>query len=277
MKISKISAVIAAAAMAVSMMAVNASATNWANTSYADNDPNTVKIIATDENKVDFTATANGVAAKARIEAQELLDDPTAVKSATWKITYTIPEGTAAGNGLGGGCYFGCKNSTGYWLSPDYDEAGNAYWANTTYTLEDSAKFLLGTEKLEVGSELVFMDWSSHEAMSNITVTISDLKFFDADGNEIAQKAYGASAAEEEAPAEEATTEEAPAEEATTEEAPAEEATTEEAPAEEVVEEAAPEADASTEVAATGNVAVASIAAVMALAGAAALVSKKRN
>ena len=267
MKISKISAVIAAAAMAVSMMAVNASATNWANTSYADNDPNTVKIIATDENKVDFTATANGVAAKARIEAQELLDDPTAVKSATWKITYTIPEGTAAGNGLGGGCYFGCKNSTGYWLSPDYDEAGNAYWANTTYTLEDSAKFLLGTEKLEVGSELVFMDWSSHEAMSNITVTISDLKFFDADGNEIAQKAYGASAAEEEAPAEEATTEEAPAEEATTEEAPAEE----------VVEEAAPEADASTEVAATGNVAVASIAAVMALAGAAALVSKKRN
>ena len=67
MKISKISAIVAAAAVAVSMAAVSASATNWANTSYADSDPNTVKIIATDENKVSFTSTADGIACKARV------------------------------------------------------------------------------------------------------------------------------------------------------------------------------------------------------------------
>lgn len=82
-------------------------------------------------------------------------------------------------------------------------------------------------------------------------------------------------AAEEEAPAEEAATEEAPAEEATTEEAPAEEATEEEAPAAEEEVEAAPEADATTDAAATGNAPVAAIAVVMALAGAAAVASKK--
>ncbi len=75
----------------------------------------------------------------------------------------------------------------------------------------------------------------------------------------------------EEAPAEEAPAEEAPAEEATEEAAPAEEV--EEAPAE-VVEEA-PAADTTTEAAATGNAPVAAIAVVMALAGAAALASKK--
>ncbi|MBP1550004.1 MAG: hypothetical protein J6A05_08365 [Oscillospiraceae bacterium] len=83
-------------------------------------------------------------------------------------------------------------------------------------------------------------------------------------------------AAEEEAPAEEATTEEAPAEEATTEEAPAEEeATTEEAPAAEEEVEAEPAPETSTAPAATGNAPVAAIAVVMALAGAAAVASKK--
>ena len=84
-------------------------------------------------------------------------------------------------------------------------------------------------------------------------------------------------AAEEEAPAEEpAAEEEAPAEEAA-EEAPAEEA------AEEVVEEAAPAeteaapaADTTTAPAATGNTAVSAIAVVMVAAGAAALVSKRK-
>ena len=64
------------------------------------------------------------------------------------------------------------------------------------------------------------------------------------------------------------------------EEAPAEEVVEEEIVEEEITEEVveeAPEADTTTEATATGNVAVASIAAVMALAGAAALVSKKRN
>ena len=89
-------------------------------------------------------------------------------------------------------------------------------------------------------------------------------------------------AAAEEAPAEEAPAEEAPAaEEATTEEAPAAEETTEEAPAAEeevaveVEAETAPAPETSTAPAATGNAPVAAIAVVMALAGAAAVASKK--
>ncbi|MDE5859394.1 MAG: hypothetical protein K2H23_03260, partial [Oscillospiraceae bacterium] len=181
MKISKLSAIVAAAAMAVSMAAVNASATNWANASYADNDPNTVKIISTDENKVSFTSTADGTACKARITVNELLEagDIEKVKSATWTVTYDIPEGTAAGNGVGGGTYFGCKNSTGYWISPDeYDDDGVGHWGTTTYTITDDAKFILPTETLTADSELVFMDWSSHEAITAMPVSISDLKFF---------------------------------------------------------------------------------------------------
>ena len=248
MKISKVLAAIAAAATAVSMIAVSTSATNWANASYADDDPNTVKVISTDENKASFTATADGQAAKLRITVGELLEDADIanIKSATWTVTYDIPEGTAGGNGVGGGTYFGCKNSTGYWISPDvYDDAGVGSWGTTTYTATDEAKFLLPTEVLTADSELVFMDWSNHEAITAMTVTISDLKFFDGDGNELPQKAFAGAAS-----------------------APAAETTAE-----------APAADngAATTSATTGNATVASIAAVMAVAGAAAIASKKRK
>ena len=242
MNMKKIISCTAAAAMAVSMMSIAADATNWANASYADDDPNTVNVLAVDENKADFTATADGTAAKLRITVGELLEesDIANVKSATWKVTYTIPEGTAAGNGVGGGTWFGVKNSTSYWISPDYDDDGNAYWANTTYTAEDNAKFLLPTDVLAADSELVFMDWSNHEAITKMTVTISDLKFFDADGNELAQKAFAGAAA----------------------------------PA---AEESAPASDAATTSTPTGNVAAAAIAGVMALAGAAAVATRKRK
>lgn len=243
MKISKVLAAIAAAATAVSMIAVSTSATNWANASYADDDPNTVKVISTDENKASFTATADGQAAKLRITVGELLEDADIanIKSASWTVTYEIPEGTAAGNGVGGGTYFGCKNSTGYWISPDYDDDGNAYWGSGTYTATDEAKFLLPTEVLAADSELVFMDWSNHEAITAMTVSISDLKFFDGDGNELPQKAFAGAAS-----------------------APA---ATE-----------APAADtAPTTTASTGNATVASIAAVMAAAGVAAIAAKKRK
>lgn len=243
MKISKVLAAIAAAATAVSMIAVSTSATNWANASYADDDPNTVKVISVDENKASFTATADGQAAKLRITMNELLEDADIanVKSATWTVTYDIPEGTATANGVGGGTYFGIKNSTGYWISPDYDDDGNAYWGSTTYTATDEAKFLLPTEVLAADSELVFMDWSNHEAITAMTVTISDLKFFDGDGNELPQKAFAGAAS-----------------------APA---ATE-----------APAADtAPTTTASTGNATVASIAAVMAAAGVAAIAAKKRK
>lgn len=244
MKISKVLAAIAAAATAASMIAVSANATNWANASYADDDPNTVKVISVDENKASFTATADGQAAKLRVTVGELVDDPAQIKSASWTVTYEIPEGTAAGNGVGGGTWFGCKNSTDYWISPDYDDNGDAYWGNGTYTATCEAKFLLPTEVLAADSELVFMDWSSHEAITAMTVSISDLKFFDADGNEIAQKAFAGAAS---------------------------------APA--AAEVTAPAADngAATTSAGTGNMAVASIVAVMAVAGVTAIAAKKRK
>lgn len=245
MNMKKIISSVAAVAMAASLMAVAAEATNWANASYADDDPSTVNVISTSEDKADFTATADGTTAKLRVSAADLLDDADLanVKSASWTVTYTIPEGTAAGNGVGGGTWFACKNSTGYWISPDYDDDGNAYWANTTYTAQDDVKFLLPTDGLTADSELVFMDWSNHEAITNMTISISDLKFFDADGNEIAQKAYAGAA------------------EATAD-------TTEEAPAADT---------AATTSTATGNASAAAIAAVMAAAGVAAVAAKKRK
>lgn len=202
MKISKLLAAVSAAALTVSAIAVSASATNWANASYADDNPDTVKVISVDENKAAFTATADGTAAKLRVTVGDLVDDPSQIKSATWTVTYEIPEGTPAGSGLGGGTWFGCKNSTSYWVSPESEDG----WDNTTYTATDEAKFLLPTEVLAADSELVFMDWSNHEAITDITISISDLKFFDGDGNEIAQKAFAGAAPAPAADGGEATT-----------------------------------------------------------------------
>lgn len=244
MKISKLISAIAAAACAASMIAVSASATDWAKATYADDNPDTCKIVSTSENEVKATATADGQALKVKIVVGDILDDDAAakVKSAKWNVTYEIPEGTPAGNGLGGAAWFACKNSSDYWISPDYDDDGNPYWGSTSYNATSEVKFILPTEVLDATSELVFMDWSNHEAMSSITVSYSDLKFYDADGNEIAQKAYTGAAPAADAPA-------------------------------------APAADngAATTSAGTGNTAAASIAAVMAVAGVAAIAAKKRK
>ncbi len=288
MKLKKIAAMIAAAAAAVSMMAMDVAATNWANASYADNDPNTVKIISTDENKVVFGATGDGIAMKCRVVAGDLIaaEDLPKVKSASWTVTYDVSAAKEF-TWLGGGTYAAFKNSsTQYSVDATYDEFSNPVsYEGATLTFNDSVKYLMAKETLAADSEFVFMDWSNTNLASNgITMTVSNLKFFDGDGNEIAQLPYGASA--EAAPAE---TEAAPAE---TEAAPVEDdeediavddtdvdeapAETEAAPAE--TEAApAPVADATTTPAATGNVAVASIAAVMAVAGAAAIVAKKRK
>lgn len=296
MKLKKIAAMIAAAAAAVSMMAVDVAATNWANASYADNDPNTVKIISTDENKVVFGATGDGIAMKCRVVAGDLIaaEDLPKVKSASWTVTYDVSAAKEF-TWLGGGTYAAFKNSsTQYSVDATYDEFSNPVsYEGATLTFNDSVKYLMAKETLAADSEFVFMDWSNTNLASNgITMTVSNLKFFDGDGNEIAQLPYGASA--EAAPAETeaapAETEAAPAEtEAAlvenddeeivandTEVAPAEtEAPAEAEPAPAVTE--APAADATTTPAATGNVAVASIAAVMAIAGAAAIVAKKRK
>lgn len=298
----KIFASIAAVA-AASALAMSVSAADWSMTGYADGDPSTVEIISTDANGVTFTQGTPGGSCKARITLIDVLENPedvSKIKSGSWKITYnglSSLTGTEIG-WLGGGTYAATCNSTGFGLAPDeYDEDGKTVWSDSQ-TVTDEFKWLLPSQVPSdpAEAEFVFMDWSGQDIKSNgITVTISDLKFFDAAGNEIAQKAYGASAAAvEEAPVEEAAAEEEAAVEETAVEEEAvvedvvveEEAVVEEVAAEPVVEEVevvaeaapapAPVADVTTTPVATGNTAVAAIAGVMALAGAAAFVSKRK-
>lgn len=131
--------------------------------------------------------------------------------------------------------------------------------------------------------------------VGDYSIYIDNIKFMDAKGNTLTMGVTAAAPAETEAAPEETTAapeettaapadDAAPVEEADDDEIVADEA--DEAPAETaapVVDEApvettaAPVADTTTTPAATGNVAVASIAAVMAVAGAAAIVAKKRK
>lgn len=260
--LSSLAAIAAAAALCATVSAT-ASAADWSKTGYADDDPNTVKIISTSPDGITFTQGTPGGSCKARITYVDVLANPediSKVKSGSWDVTYTGLEslnGTEIG-WMGGGAYVATCNSAGFGLSPvDYTEDGLPIWEDVQ-TVQDSFKYLLPSHvpASAEDAEIVLMDWSGQDLVANnITVTISNFKLFDADGNEIAQKEYSGDAAAEEAPAEEA-----PA---------AEEAVAE--------TEAAPAADTdATPVAATGNTAAASIAAVMAVAGAAALISKRK-
>ena len=246
---SGLAAVAAAAALCVSVSAT-ASAADWSQTGYADGDPATVEIVSTSADGVVFTQTTDGVAAKARITLDQILADPADVSkvySGSWTVVYHGLAGSDI-QGVGGGCYAATCNSATYWLSPEFNEDGSVTWAEEV-TVEDSFKWLLPSNVPTDASqaEFVFMDWANANLVTNgVTIEIRDFKIFDKEGNEIAQKEYSGAAA---APAEEAP--------AAAEEAPA--ADTEATPA-----------------AATGNTAVASIAAVMAVAGAAALISKRK-
>jgi len=171
------------------------------------------------------------------------------------------------------------------WTDKAWD--GGAYDPGVPAEIKIERKFLMGNEcYTEAGVNPFFglMRWAAaDEAQDNYYMYIDNIQLLDKDGKNLP---IGVTPAEE--PAEEEAATEETTEEATTE-APAEEATTEEAPAEEAVEEEvaveepeaevapAPEADTTTAPVATGNAAVASIAAVMAIAGAAAIASKKRN
>lgn len=246
--LSSVAAVAAAAALCVASSATTFAA-DWSQTGYADGDPATVSIVSTSADGVVFTQTTDGVAAKARLTLDQILADPADVSkvySGSWTVVYHGLAGSDI-QGVGGGCYAATCNSTTYWLSPEFNEDGTVTWADEV-TIEDSFKWLLPsqvpTDAAE--AEFVFMDWANANLVSNnVTIEIKDFKIFDKEGNEIAQKEYSGAAAEE---------------------APAEEAPVEEAPA----------ADTTTPVAATGNTAAASIAAVMTLAGAAALISKRK-
>lgn len=248
MKMKKIVSCAAAAAMALSMATFSASAADWSQAGYADNDPNTVNILSTSADGASFTATADGTTAKLRITIDQVLanpDDAAKIKSMSWTVTYTgFTPDMEAGNGVGGGTYAATCNSTGYWISPDYDDDGNAYWANDTYTAEDSVKYLLPSQVPTADGELVFMDWSNYEHITDLTVTISNLKVFDEDGNELAQKEYTGGA---------------------------------DAAADTTTEEVAPASDNTSASASTGNASAAAIASVMAVAGVAAIAAKKRK
>lgn len=247
MKIRNVFSAIAAAAMAATVLsAIPANAADWSKASYADNDPATVDILSYTADSVTFRSTADGTTAKCRITLTDVLanaEDAAKIKSLSWKVTYDgFTPDMDPGNGVGGGTYAATTNSVSYWISPDYNDDGSAYWSTSSITVEDSAKYLLPSQVPTADGELVFMDWSNYNLVSNdIKVTVSDLKLFDENGNEIAQKTGDAPAA---------------------------------APA----VESAPAADtAATTSTKTGNTAAAAIAAVMAVAGTAAVVSKKRK
>lgn len=262
MNIKKIASVAAAAAMAVSIAAVSASAADWSQAGYADDNPDTVNIVSTDENGVVAAQVVDATAVKVRITLDQILADPADVAnvySGTYKMTYKGLAGTDI-QGVGGGLYAATCNSTTFWLSPEFNEDGSVTWEDEVVA-EDEFKWLLPSQVPEsaADAEFVFMDWSNSNFLSNnVTITVSDLHLFDKDGNEIAQKAYGGGG--EAAP--EATEEAAP-------EATEEAATEEVAPA--------PTSDDVSASVATGNVSAAAIASVMAVAAAAAVASKKRK
>lgn len=295
MNMKKIISSIAALAMTASLMTVAANAADWSKAAYADNDPTTVEIVSSSADGVTFTQQVAGGSCKARITLVDVLanaEDVSKIKTGSWKITYT---GLSNLNGtdiswLGGGCYAATGNSAGFGIGPnEYAEDGTVIWEDTQ-TVEDSFKYLLPTSVPTdaANAEFVFMDWSGQDLVANgITLTISDFHLYDADGNEIAQKAYGAAEAEAtDAAAEDETAEEVDdvaaeveddADEVTADvEEEADEA--EEVSADDTAaDEAAVDTVATTTVAATGNVAAASIVAVMAVAGVAAVATKKRK
>ena len=212
MKFKKIAAVCAAAA-AIAATSVSVSAADWSQTSYADNDPNTVKIVSVDENGITFQNTVvNTDICKARITLDKILKNPedySKIRKMTWTVTYKgITPDFVSDIGLSGGTWATNTDSTGYTLKPECDENDKAIWDKTEYTMEDYAEWGVGDAPAcpEKDGEMVFMDWSYADiAKQDVTVTISDYKIYDADGNEIEQLGFGeyvASAANDAAPAE---------------------------------------------------------------------------
>ena len=186
-----VAAVAAVATMAA--MAVNVSAADWAQVSYADNDPGTGRVVAFDENGFEFANTdANADLCKARITLEKFLKnakDFDKVRKLTWKVTYNNVSDKFTGEALSGGTYVTCTNSKGYKIEPEEwdDEKDLPIWKETSYTIEDYCELPDDMTLVEDG-ELVFMDWSySNIGDFGITVTISDFKMFDKDGNEIEQ------------------------------------------------------------------------------------------
>ena len=269
MKTRKVFAGIAAVA-AASALSVSVCAADWAQAGYADDNPDTVNILSTNADGAECAQVVDGTAVKLRITLDQILENPedcSKIKTGSYKAIYKGLAGSDI-QGIGGGLYAATGNSATFWISPVVNEDGSVTWEDEV-VVEDTFKYLLPSSVPANASEseYVFMDWSNSNFLANgVTITFTDLHLYDADGNEIAQKAYSGDAAaptaEETAPVEEA----APAAE---EAAPVEEA----APA---AEETAPAADSTTASTATGNTSAAGIAAVMAVSAAAAFAAKRK-
>lgn len=198
MRFKKIAAVCAAAA-AMAAMAVSVSAADWSQTSYADNDPNTVKIVETTKDGVKFTnGIVNTDIAKARITLDKILknpDDYSKIRKMTWTVTYDgVTPDFESEIGISGGTWATNVNAQGYTIRPEYDENDKAIWDKTQYVIEDFAEWGVDDKPKcpEKDGEMVFMDWSNADiASQGVTVTISNFKIFDADGNEIEQLGFG--------------------------------------------------------------------------------------
>ena len=180
------------------------------------------------------------------------------------------------------------------WTQTDWaSEDENAYTEGMPAKVHATKKFLLPASKYTAEGTNPFFGIMRWAADTNYVMYVDNIVLKDKDGNALPVGVTAAATEEaattEEAAAEETTAavEETTAEvtEAATETEVVEDTAAEEvaAPAEEVTEAAAeevteaPAADtAATPVAATGNAAVASIAAVMAVAGAAAVISKRK-
>lgn len=259
MNIKKIASIAAAAAMAASVAAVSASAADWSQTGYADDNPDTVSIISSDENGVTGAQVVDGTAVKFRLILDQILADPadiSSVYSGTYKMVYKGLAGSDI-QGIGGGLYAATCNSTSFWISPEFNEDGTVTWEDEVVA-EDEFKWLLPSQVPEdaSASEFVFMDWSSSNFVSNdVTITVTDLHLYDKDGNEIAQKAYGGAGEAAPAPT-------------------VEEDTSADTGADDVV---TPDSDNTSTSAPTGNVSAAAIASIMTVAAAAAVASKKRK
>ena len=210
MKFRRFSAVAAAIAV-ISCCGVAAQAVDYSAASYADNNPSTCKIVSTDENGVTFTQVKEFDFVKCRMVFGDIVsteEDAAKIASGSFKVTYTGLTDTSEIYYLGGAAYVSASgsNSTEWKLSPD--------GKSSTISTESTFTCTPGSAKLD--GEIVFMDWSKNDFITEgVTMTVSDFKVFDKDGNEIATKPYGGVAAETEAPVAEETTPaetEAPAE-----------------------------------------------------------------
>ena len=277
MKLKKILAAVAAAAVAVSTMAVNAFAIDKG-TYLVDDSGNTFLYLVADDGKPQW-AVDNSVTV-------------TDIYGVTWHATFNADEVANESAWIGGGIGAN-SNSTG-WKQLEWGRNEKEFIAdleNGTITWKSDSPIFKASDKYV---QLWITAWGG-------TVTFDSADLLDANGNVIEGSPVpvadestsddNTAVADEAAPADDNTSADADVadddadadivdtddDEDVDDDAADDVADTDDNTAVVTSDNAAPAADTTTAAAATGNVAVASIVAVMAVAGAAAIVSKKRQ